>query len=160
MSKRVWFVVCSGLFSAILLSGFNRFALAQTGEFTRAACNQNKVNQNGSCAKIPNLSGSYTGSLTDADSGAGTITLSIQQKGTHITGIWGTSYPNGESNGGTLTGTVSKKAARVKLTTPLPRCFYTVLVSIGTDSLQGTFVDSRHCPEEDSGSFTLPYSQQ
>ena len=82
--------------------------------------------------------------------------MTIQQKRTHITGIWSTSYPNGDGNSGTLTGTVSKTAVRAKLTTRLAHCFYTVLVSIQRGSFQGTFTDSPRCPQEDSGSLTIP----
>jgi hypothetical protein len=143
--------------TAILVLVFSEFALAQEDQVPEAGCTQHRSFLQ--CSKIPDISGSYTGSLTDADSGRGTITLTIEQKGTHITGVWGTSYPNGEGNSGALTGTVSKKAVHAKLTTRIAHCFYTVLVSIGADSFQGTFVDSRRCPEEDSGSLTIPRSQ-
>lgn len=136
--------------------GSNQMACAEAGSFPETGCTQNRSFLE--CSKIPDVAGSYTGTLQDADSGPGTITLTIAQKGNHITGVWGTSYPNGEGNGGRLTGTVSRTSVHAKLTTPFAHCFYTVLVSISVDRFQGTFADNRRCPEEDGGSFTIPRS--
>ena len=161
MARRVGLVGWWGMFfAAAAIPGFGGLTLAQENQLSDASCQPTQNRSFLQCGRIPDISGNYTGSLTDADSGRGTITLTIEQKGTHITGLWGTSYPNGEGNSGALTGTVSKKAVHAKLTTRIAHCFYTVLVSIGPDSFQGTFADSRRCPVEDSGTFTIPRSQQ
>ena len=109
--------------------------------------------------KIPDISGTYTGAVQDAISGSGTISLGIEQRKKRITGIWDTSYPNGTGASGSLTGTVSKTSIKAKLTTRYRNCFYHVLVSIHPDSFRGTFVDTRRCPAEDSGSFIIKRGQ-
>jgi hypothetical protein len=138
-------------FAAILIVSFSSIAIAQETqpEVCGVKCGPG----------IPSIAGTYTGSLTDADSGQGTISLTIQQKKKHISGIWSTSYPNGQGNSGTLTGTVSQKALHAKLTTQLKHCFYTALVSISVTTFRGTFANSPRCPQEDSGHFTIPRPQ-
>jgi hypothetical protein len=152
MSRGRNFVASLGwFFAAILIVGFSATAIAQ--EIQPDVCGVK-------CGpRIPIIAGSYTGSFNDADSGQGTISMTIQQKGKHITGIWGISYQDGQGNGGTLNGTVSKKAVHAKLTTQVKHCFYTVLISISASSFDGTYANNRRCPEEDSGHFTIPRFQ-
>lgn len=156
MARRHELVAKPGLVLAlVLLLGFGGIARAQESE-PDAACQPTQNRSFLKCSKIPDVAGLYNGTLVDALSGPGTIALNIQQDGKKITGFWNTFYPNNTTAGGPLTGTVSKTAIRAKLTTDYNRCFYHVVVSIRPDEFRGTFVTTRGCPEEDSGSFTIP----
>jgi len=158
MMRRGYFTAAFGILCAAILvfglSGFVEAQTAQTDQESDSACTSGRSFL---CVpKLPDISGTYTGTLTDAVSGNGTITLSLEQKERHLTGLWSVTYANGQGNSGSLTGTVSKSAVRAKLLTRIPDCFYHALVTISSNGFQGTFVDSARCPEEDSGSFTIP----
>ena len=139
---------------AIVMPCWTGIARSEDGDSGAAKC-RSIVGAEVCESKIPDVSGTYSGTINDAIGGAGSITVSVEQKGRSLTGLWSTSYPHAAGLSGTLTGTVSKTAIEAKLTTPYARCFYHVIATIGAASFAGTFSDTRHCPEDDSGSFTL-----
>jgi len=109
---------------------------------------------------IPNVAGTYAGAIDDSVGGQGTLNLTVEQNGQHITGVWSTTYPEPGFEGlsGTLTGTVSKTAIRATLKSTIRRCHYLAIATIASTSFQGTFTGI-HCPEDDSGSFVIDKEQ-
>ncbi|MGO9606431.1 MAG: hypothetical protein ACLQAT_24080 [Candidatus Binataceae bacterium] len=112
------------------------------------------------CIEIPDVAGTYTGAIDDSVGGQGTLNLTVEQNGKHITGVWSTTYPEPGYEGlsGTLTGTVSTTDIRATLKSTIRRCHYLAIATIASTSFQGTFTGI-HCPEDDSGTFVINKEQ-
>ncbi len=109
---------------------------------------------------IPDVAGTYAGTIDDSAGGQGTLSLTVEQNGKQITGVWSTAYsePGFEGLSGTLTGTVSKTGIRATLKSTIRRCHYLAIATIASTSFQGTFTGI-HCPEDDSGTFVINKEQ-
>lgn len=117
----------------------------------------------------PNLSGSWSGTITSTLSSTGTISLTLSQIGLvllpsgvgmeqDLTGTWLTSFlnVNADANSGTLSGRVNEASVAFSLTpaTPgvCPRDFTGTLANV--TSMHGTYV-TFNCTFTDSGTFTV-----
>jgi hypothetical protein len=107
-----------------------------------------------------NVSGSWSGPMSSALLGTGTLSLSLVQVGDSVTGTWTTAFPvPGLDLIGTVAGNISGSTITVLLQ-PLggSTCQYgpydlTATVS-GTSSLRGSFVTAYNCVLPDSGTYT------
>jgi hypothetical protein len=101
-----------------------------------------------------NLSGNYQGTIQDSLVGTGTITATLVQNDSTVTGTFQTSFPAGTS-GGSLSGTRNGDAFTFILTPSQPlACPLNVAVTVDGDEIQGTYA-AFNCPVAETGSFTL-----
>ena len=105
--------------------------------------------------QVPNLAGDYAGTLDDANNGTGTLMISVSQHRRKLVGNWATSFENGQSDTGEVTGLVSQKTVKIILHTSNSKCHYQAIATIGSDNLQGAMISSRQCTDDNSGSFTI-----
>jgi hypothetical protein len=150
--------IITAVLGAAILFGSARLASAQEGaERVFKNCSPGTP----PCAKNL-LSGTYRGSITDVSNGTGTLTIVIVEKGKLLKGTWAATYSNGESRG-VVKGKLSKSGVLMKVQTPIAHCFYEVIASVvGTIigqrvsfDMNGTFVTSPRCPQENSGNFAI-----
>ena len=101
-----------------------------------------------------NLSGNYRGTIQDSLAGTGTITATLAQNDSMVTGTFQISFPAGTS-GGSIAGTRDGDAFTFILTPSQPQaCPLNVTVTVDGDEIQGTYA-AFNCPEVETGSFTL-----
>jgi hypothetical protein len=94
--------------------------------------------------KVPNVAGNYSGTIEDSN-GTGTLMVTLTQHRAHIEGNWTSSYTNGPSDSGSVTGIVKQKAVKIQLLNSNPKCKLQGTVRIGSNSLEGALVASRKC---------------
>lgn len=107
-----------------------------------------------------NVTGSWSGPISDALLGSGTLSLSLTQFGDSVTGSWSTSFPNASDDLlGQVMGTISGSTIAVLLK-PFggSTCQYgpfnlTATESV-TGSLSGTFMTAYNCSVPDSGTYS------
>ena len=105
---------------------------------------------------VPKISGDYAGSIDDPDNGTGTLMVTISdQHRRRVDGTWSVTFPNGQSNSGSMDGLVGQKSVKIKFHTSIPHCLYHATATIGTNSLKGTMATGAHCTDPDSGNFEL-----
>jgi hypothetical protein len=101
-----------------------------------------------------NLSGNYRGTIQDSLAGTGTLTATLVQNDSTVTGTFQTSFPLG-NGGGSVSGTRSDDALTLTITPPQPiACPLNVTAIIDGDEIQGTYV-AFNCAVAETGSFTL-----
>jgi len=110
-----------------------------------------------------NVSGDWSGSMSDALLGASAVSFALTQTGDSVTGTWATVYADTASNiGGSVAGHVvgSTLTILLKPASP-PTCQYgpfqfTATETTGTTltALRGTF-SAVQCPIADSGSISV-----
>ena len=107
-----------------------------------------------------NVTGSWTGSVSDALRGSGSLTLSLTQTGDTVNGTWSTVYADTASNiGGKAIGHVVGSTFTVLLR-PLnpPTCqygpFQVTATQSSSTSLAGTYMNIQ-CAIADSGSISV-----
>jgi hypothetical protein len=108
--------------------------------------------------------GNWSGPLSDALLGNGTLSLSLTEIGDSVSGFWSTSFPDSaEDLDGSVVGHVTGATLSVELKpADPPTCTYgpfaiTALVT-GTTSMSGTFVTVQ-CAAADSGTFSTSKQQ-
>jgi len=141
-------IFCSGL-----VVGVGRPAMAQSDEDDGGAASPDCK-----CMfkPVPNVTGDYTGTIDDPDNGTGTLTVTLpNQHRRHVEGTWSVTYPNGQTNSGSVDGLVGQKSVKIKFHTSNPHCLYHATATIGTNSLRGTMATSAKCTDPDSGNFDL-----
>ena len=129
------------------------------GAFTVSACSRES-----SSATAPlqagAIDGNWSGALTDAIVGNGTLSLSLNQFGDSVDGTWSSTFPNSnDDHAGTLRGAISGSTLSVLLK-PIggSTCQYgpfelTVTVT-SAGSMSGTLAEAYPCVIGDSGSFS------
>jgi hypothetical protein len=101
-----------------------------------------------------NLSGTYRGTMQDSLVGTGTITATLAQTDSTVTGTFQTSFPEG-NGGGNVSGTRRDDALTLTVTPPQPpACPLTVTATIDGDKIQGTYATG-DCPVVETGTVTL-----
>lgn len=107
-----------------------------------------------------NVTGSWSGPMSDHMLGASTVSLSLSQAGDSVTGTWATVYADTSHNiGGNVVGHVVGSSLIILLK-PLspPTCQYGPFQFTATESnattLAGTYA-SVECPFPDSGSISV-----
>jgi hypothetical protein len=102
-----------------------------------------------------NLSGTYSGTITDSINGAGTLHLVLAQAGSSITGTFQSVYPAGTSSG-SVSGAANGLNVTALLTPSVPTLCPFNVVAIPSNfgvQLDGTAV-AFDCPAE-SATFTV-----
>jgi len=100
------------------------------------------------------LSGNYRGTIQDSLVGTGTMTATLVQNDSTVTGTFQTSFPLG-NGGGSISGTRSDDALTLTVTPPQPSaCPLNMTAIIDGDEIQGTYV-AFNCSVVETGSFTL-----
>jgi hypothetical protein len=106
------------------------------------------------------ITGSWSGALTDAIVGSGTLSLNLNQFGDSVDGTWNSTFPNSNDNhAGTLRGAVAGSTLSVLLK-PIggSTCQYgpfeltATVTSAG--SMSGTLTEAYPCVVANSGSFS------
>lgn len=106
---------------------------------------------------VPNLVGTWTGTIQNSVAGTGTLLLSISQSNIQLSGTWQTTYPDpNNNNGGTLSGTVDEPAIALVLTTTKSRaCSFTVAANLEDDHhFTGTYA-SFNCATTEAGTLDV-----
>ncbi len=106
------------------------------------------------------INGSWSGALTDAIVGNGTLSLTLNQFGDSVDGTWCSTFPNSnDDHAGTLRGAIAGSTLSVLLK-PIggSTCQYgpfelTATVS-SAGSMSGTLAEAYPCVISDSGSFS------
>ena len=112
----------------------------------------------------PNLAGSWSGTISSATAGNGTLSFSMTQRGLsllppgvgvegELTGTWSTTFANPASNGtGTLSGSVLGSDVSITFTPNVPgTCPFTMTgTAAGASAINGTYV-STNCTVASSG---------
>ena len=106
-----------------------------------------------------NLTGRWTGTVQDSVSGAGSIVFMFSQTDKQVAGTWTIAFPGGttNTNGGTLTGTVSDPAITLILAfSQSQSCSFTVAANSDDDNhFTGTYATSPGCPLPESGTLDV-----
>jgi hypothetical protein len=101
-----------------------------------------------------NLSGTFRGTIQDSLAGTGTLTVTLVQNDSTVTGTFQTSFPEG-NGGGSLSGTGDGDTFTLVLTPSQPfGCPLNVTGTIDGDAIQGTYA-AFNCNVVETGSFTL-----
>lgn len=102
------------------------------------------------------LSGSWSGTISSATSGAGTLGLTLSQSSNSLSGTWTATFSSAQyNNHGTLTGTVSGSSVSMVLTaTGQAACPINVSGTLsGSTSISGSYVGS-DCTTSSTGTFS------
>jgi S1-C subfamily serine protease len=108
-------------------------------------------------ANLPNVAGTYVGSLYDTTAGNGAFTVTLLQDGKTLMGTWAAeflsnrNYNNSGEVRGALLGPTS--AAFYLLSSVSNVCPYLATVIVGSAELRGTYA-SHNCTVANGGSFT------
>jgi hypothetical protein len=105
----------------------------------------------------PNLTGTWTGTITDSLAGMGSLLLTISQTGHQLTGTWQSTFPNPtNNNSGTLAGTINGDAIALTLTsTQTQACSLTVVATRDDDHhFTGTYA-AANCVRLDNGTLDV-----
>jgi len=107
-----------------------------------------------------NVTGSWSGPISDALLGPGTLSLSLTQVTDSVTGTWATTFPNANNDlVGLLAGNISGSTITVLLQ-PLggSTCQYgpfnLTATESGTTALSGKFITAYNCTQPDSGTYS------
>jgi len=101
-----------------------------------------------------NLSGNYRGTMQDSLAGTGTITATLVQTDSTVTGTFQTSFPEGHG-GGNVAGRRRDDALTLTVTPPQPpACPVHVTATIDGETIQGTYA-TVDCPMVETGTVTL-----
>jgi hypothetical protein len=150
----------TNIFIAFTLGAEMQRVLVIVGAVVLVACGRKS-----STAPTPaDVVGSWSGPISDALLGPGTLSMSLTQTGDSVTGFWSTSFPDSaEDLDGYAAGNVFGPTLTVVLkpSNP-PTCTYgpfdiTAAVN-GTMSMNGTFVTIQ-CAAADSGTFSASRQQ-
>jgi len=104
----------------------------------------------------PNTSGTWTGTVTDAVMGQGTVRLTITQSGSSLAGTWATTYANvTANNSGTLTGAVNNATVTATLIPTIPTsCPFNATATQNGNAMSGTYT-AFNCAMAVSGSISV-----
>lgn len=141
------------------VTSFVSAAVAACAAFSIIACSP-KSNSATSPLQPAAIDGTWSGAVTDAILGGGTLSLNLNQFGDSVNGTWGLTFPNANNDVvGTALGTVGGSTLTVLLK-PLggSTCQYgpfelTATVTSG-GSMSGKLAEAYPCAVSDSGSFT------
>jgi S1-C subfamily serine protease len=108
-------------------------------------------------AGLPNVAGTYVGSLYDTMAGNGAFTVTLLQDGKTLAGTWAAEFSvnRNYNNSGEVRGTVlgPTSAAFYLLSSVSNVCPYLATVIVGGAELRGTYA-SHNCTVANGGSFT------
>ena len=149
----VMMLLCGG----IIMMSMPGSAFAQSEDNTHADANGVTFEPACGCSRRPPavVEGSYTGSISDTSNGPGTFNLTLDQHTRQLHGTWSTSFQNGQSANGTVSGNVGSKTVHVKLITSDPKCHYKMIATIESNALQGAMVASKRCTDDNGGNFLI-----
>jgi|GEM_PF-4834299 S1-C subfamily serine protease len=106
---------------------------------------------------LPNVGGTYVGSLYDTMAGNGAFTVTLLQDGKTLVGTWAAEFSSNRNynNSGEVRGTVlgPTSAAFYLLSSVSNFCPYLATVVVGSAELRGTYA-SHNCTVANGGSFT------
>ena len=102
------------------------------------------------------LTGTWTGTITDSVAGIGALSLTITQTASQLTGAWQSTFADpANTNGGSLSGSVAAASIALVLSAAQPQaCALTVAVTRDNEAaehLTGTYV-AFNCARAESGS--------
>ena len=105
------------------------------------------------------LTGTWTGTITDSVAGIGTLSLTITQTDSQLTGTWQSTFADStDNNGGNLSGSVAAASIALVLSAAQPQaCSLTVAVTRDNeapDHFTGTYV-AFNCARAESGSLEV-----
>jgi len=105
------------------------------------------------------LTGTWTGTITDSVAGIGALSLTITQTASQLTGTWQSTFPDPtNNNGGSLSGTVADASIALVLAAAQPQaCSFTVAVSrdnADANHFTGTYV-AFACTRTESGNLDV-----
>ena len=105
------------------------------------------------------LSGTWTGTLTDSRVGNGTARVTFSPSGTGLSGTWSSTFPDpSNNNSGTLSGSVNGSSVMITLTPSVPiSCPFQVTATVAGNQMTGTYA-AVNCSVPDSGSISLSKS--
>jgi hypothetical protein len=109
---------------------------------------------------VPNLAGTWTGTIQDSLAGTGALLLTIGQRDTQLSGSWQSTFPDpANNNGGNLSGTVGDASIALVLSASRPgACSFTVAANRDDDRhFTGTYA-SFNCGRAQGG--TLDVTRQ
>jgi len=108
-----------------------------------------------STPSVPSIAGNWSGSVASTYVGNGTITFSLAQNGTTVSGQWATTFPGQPPNGGSASGSVSGSTLTVRLTPGSPGlCGFNTTATVNDTSMSGTYA-AYNCSVPDAGTFTV-----
>jgi hypothetical protein len=107
---------------------------------------------------VGSVAGTWSGSITDALLGSGTLSLSLAQAGDSVTGTWSTKYADTTRDiGGVVAGTYTGTTLAVLLRPENPPTCqfgpFEVTASVTAAALSGTYTTVQ-CAEGDGGTLT------
>jgi hypothetical protein len=101
-----------------------------------------------------NMSGTWSGGISDSLAGPGTVRFSLSQSGNNVTGTYATAYPIG-NGGGSFTGTVAGTSLSGSITQSVAGvCPFTVNANVSGSTMSGTFA-AFNCTGVETGSFSV-----
>ena len=105
------------------------------------------------------LTGTWTGTITDSVAGIGTLSLTMTQTATQLTGTWQSTFADPtNNNGGNLSGSVAAASIALVLAAAQPQaCSLTVAVTRDNepaDHFTGTYV-AFNCARAQNGSLEV-----
>src|SRR5215831_13362630 len=105
------------------------------------------------------LTGTWTGTITDSVAGIGTLSLTITQTASQLSGTWQSTFADSANNtGGNLSGTVADSSTALLLAAAQPQaCSFTVAVkrdNADTSHFTGTYV-AVGCTRAESGNLDV-----
>lgn len=105
---------------------------------------------------VPNVAGTWTGTVNDAVTGQGTVRLTITQSGSSLAGTWATTYAIvSKNNSGSLTGTATSTNVTATLIPTSPTaCPFTAVASRNGNAMSGTYA-TFNCAMAVSGSINV-----
>jgi hypothetical protein len=105
------------------------------------------------------LTGTWTGTMTDSVAGIGALSLTITQTAAQLSGTWKSTFADPTNNtGGSLSGTIADASTALVLTAAQPQaCSFTVAVkrdNADTSHFTGTYV-AFGCTRTESGNLDV-----
>ena len=106
----------------------------------------------------PSIAGSYSGTLSDSISGAGTLSMSLTQHGLQLGGTYTSTFSNaGYNRVGPVYGFVSNSQVTIiQATNPTTTCPFFGTGNVSGTTISGTFA-AFQCTKAQTGTFTLTH---
>jgi hypothetical protein len=102
------------------------------------------------------VAGNWSGTISSNVVGNGTLTMTLLQSGTALSGTWSTTYANSSNNNsGSLAGSVNGAQLGATLTPSVPStCPYNAAGTLSGTTISGTYA-AFNCTVAASGTFTI-----
>lgn len=102
------------------------------------------------------LAGNWSGTIVSRTAGSGTVTMTMLQSGSSLSGTWNTTFSNSSyNNSGTLSGSVSGSQIAASLTSSVPTaCGSNIAGALSGTTITGTYA-AANCSVAESGTFSI-----